>query len=91
MGEQHDKRIRRTKRRSESRHTYLFNQINTKKISNWKPPVHERIHVFWFKKLKSIHDRLTLERTKTTSNTRTRADEKRKTTMIWVDNPQGNR
>ena len=32
-----------------------------KKVSNWKMPGHDGIHVFWFKKFTSIHDRLVLE------------------------------
>ena len=32
-----------------------------KKISNWKTPIHDGIHGFWFKKFTSIHGRLALE------------------------------
>ena len=35
-----------------------------KKVSNWKTPGLDGIHVFWFKKFSSIHDRLAAERNK---------------------------
>ena len=61
MDKQHDKRIRRTRRRLKSGNTHRFTQNNTKKTSNWKTLVHDGIHGFWFKKFTYIHDRLTLE------------------------------
>ena len=61
MDKQHNKRIRRTRRRLESGNTHRFTRNDTKKISNWKTPGHDRIHGFWFKKFISIHDRVTLE------------------------------
>ena len=36
-------------------------KITLKRISNWKTPVHDGIHGFWFKKFTSIHGRLALE------------------------------
>ena len=61
MDKQFDKRIRRTRRSSESGNTHRFIQNDTKKISNWKTPGHNGIHGFWFKKFTSIHNRLALE------------------------------
>ena len=36
-------------------------KTTVKRMSNWKAPVHDGIHGFWFKKFTSIHGRLALE------------------------------
>ena len=61
MDKQHEKKIRRTRRRPESGNTERFTQNYIKKISNWKTSGHDGKYGFWFKKFTSIHDRLTLE------------------------------
>ena len=38
-----------------------FLKTTLKRISNWKTPGHDGIHVFWFRKFTSIHGRLALE------------------------------
>ena len=57
MDKQFDKRIRRARRKPESRDTHRFTENDTKKISNWKSLGHND---FWFKKFTSIHDKLAL-------------------------------
>ena len=59
MDKNYDKR--RARRRPESGNTHRFTQNDTKNISNWKTPVHDGIHGFWFKKFTSILDRVALE------------------------------
>ena len=61
MDQQYDKRIRKTRKTSESGSTHLFTQNNTKKMSNWKTSGQNGIHGFWFKKSTSIYNRLGLE------------------------------
>ena len=61
MDKQYGKRIRKTQRSPENGNTHRFTQNDTKNISNWKTPGHNRIHGLWFKKFTSIHDRLALE------------------------------
>ena len=79
MDKQYDKRIRRARRRTESKNTNRFTKNNTKKISNWKTPGHDGTHCFWFKKFTSI-SRQTRSRNKQmpTKSTRTRMDDQRK-------------
>ena len=64
MDKQHDKRIRRTRRRSGSENAHRFSRTKTKKKSNWETPRHDGIHGFWFKKITSIQDRQALEMNK---------------------------
>ena len=61
MDKRYDKRTRRTRGRLQSGNTHRITQKDIKKISNWKTPLHDGIHGFWFKKFTSIHDRLALE------------------------------
>ena len=44
-------------------HTDLL-KTSLKEVSNWKTHGHDGIHGFWFKKLNSIHGRLSLEMNK---------------------------
>ena len=60
MDKQHE-RIKRNRRRTESRNTNRFTENDTKKTSNWKTLGHDRIHGFWFKKFSTIHEGLALE------------------------------
>ena len=66
-------------------HTDLL-KMTLKKISNWKTPGHDGIHVFWFKKFTSIHDRLALEINKCLQTTHVpECMTKGKTTLIQKD------
>ena len=56
-----DKRTRRTQVRFQSGNTHRITQKDTKKVSNWKTPRHDRIYDFCFKKFISIHDTLALQ------------------------------
>ena len=58
MVKHHEKRVRKTRRRTEGENTHRFTQSNTQKMPNWKIPKHDGIQRFWFKKFSSIHDRL---------------------------------
>ena len=90
MDKQYHQRTRRTRRRCENRNTHRFIQNDTKKLSNWKTPGHDRINGFWFKKLTSIHDRLALEMNKCLQ--RAHVPEwmtKGKTTLIQKDPSKG--
>ena len=60
MDKQHGEKVRRTRRRAESRNTHRFTQKRTKKISNWKAPDHDGTHGLRFKKFITIHARLAL-------------------------------
>ena len=41
-----------------------LHKTTLKKVSNWKTPGHDGIHVFWFMKFTFMHDRLALEMNK---------------------------
>ena len=59
MDKQHGKRVKSARRWTGSGNTHRVTQNNTKKY--WKTAGYNAIHRLWFKKLTSIHDRLTLE------------------------------